>query len=1008
MEDYSMKKYLSLIVVILIIGTVFSNRCFSLTIPDQDRYAGLTEYISDLKVTHAGMFVTPVGDYKSFQRDETWNNPAWQDFLVKYGTEWDISVDHRNERPDIIQGQGIPWFPGDGNNLGSDFYAQFNLDGTQDIDLDFLEMRARMFMDDNADLFHLDQDQLVLDRDGSFISRRYSIIRFKQVVDTIPVRQSNVYFRINNGNLIQFGTYKYEDVTIPTVPVISDSEALSIAIDHLVGKLGGDVELSDPVELLIVPVAAEGDEYVIGEPFQGARGHGYSHKLTYRIHFRYDVVPGDWVALVDARDGTLLVMDNNRRYAVVDGGVFPETNLDPETTLPMPFARVSNNGQKETNSGGAYSYSGGNASCSLNGNYVNIHDNCGSINLSSGAPGDLHFGGSSGTDCTTPGVGGSGNTHSARSCFYHINRMKQLIRKYQPSNSWLSGNLTANVNVNDTCNAYWDNGEVNFFRSGGGCSNTGELSAVFIHETGHGFDTNDGNGFSPDAGTGEAYADTCAFTITHSSCIGNNFTPGNPCSMGCDSLCTGVRDVNTAVNAGTSNIESAPANCDRWDCPYYNWIWPYMGPMGYEGHCESLIATQAWWDAIASVRSVVGDGAGWEWAARLWYTGAPGLAAAYQVVSGGQCNPSAIVNGCNGGSYYNVLLGVDDDNGNLADGTPNGCRLWTQFSLHGIACGAMPACYSTCPSVGMPTLHVASGGGTVSLSWNAVAGAAQYQVFRNNIGCTHSLIPITTTSALNFVDTDVALGVTYYYALQAIGTDSDCRGPMTDCEVVTVGSGPTPTPGPPTNTPSPTLPPGTATPPPTPTQTYTPINTNTPIPTNTRIPTFTPPPHPTNTPLPTFTHPPQPTFTPTRIPATDTPAPANTPTPMPTATPACDFNGVTLWMPSHMFSPGNPCSCTVTVCNADTVPLKNYPLAVVLDVYGSYYFAPDFSSEFTTYLDRYPQFQPGETVIEVLPEFSWPENVAPADGIFWYAALLTPDMTAVYGNMSTWQFGWTR
>ena len=63
-----------------------------------------------------------------------------------------------------------------------------------------------------------------------------------------------------------------------------------------------------------------------------------------------------------------------------------------------------------------------------------------------------------------------------------------------PTRSWLAARLTDNVNLNSTCNAFWDGAAVNFFKSGGGCNNTGEIAAVFLHEWGHGLDQNDGGG----------------------------------------------------------------------------------------------------------------------------------------------------------------------------------------------------------------------------------------------------------------------------------------------------------------------------------------------------------------------------------------------------------------------------------------------------------------------------------------------------------------------------------
>ena len=41
-------------------------------------------------------------------------------------------------------------------------------------------------------------------------------------------------------------------------------------------------------------------------------------------------------------------------------------------------------------------------------------------------------------------------------------------------------------------------------------------------------------------------------------------------------------------------------NCDRFACPYLSQgIFPYQGPMGYEGHCESYIAISANWVSAA-------------------------------------------------------------------------------------------------------------------------------------------------------------------------------------------------------------------------------------------------------------------------------------------------------------------------------------------------------------------------------------------------------------------------
>jgi aminopeptidase N len=117
-------------------------------------------------------------------------------------------------------------------------------------------------------------------------------------------------------------------------------------------------------------------------------------------------------------------------------------------------------------------------------------------------------------------------------------------------------------------------------------------------------------------------------------------------------------------------------------------------------------------------------------------------------------------------------------------------------------------------------------------------------------------------------------------------------------------------------------------------------------------------------------------------------------------------SGVELWMPGTLFTPGDTCSCRVFVTNAETDSLEMYPLFVILDVFGSYYFAPTFS-EYDTYLALYPSFSTGVTEIEILPEFEWPGGeTGTVSGVRWYAALTDPGITGIFGSMDMWEFGW--
>ncbi len=163
------------------------------------------------------------------------------------------------------------------------------------------------------------------------------------------------------------------------------------------------------------------------------------------------------------------------------------------------------------------------------------------------------------------------------------------------------------------------------------------------------------------------------------------------------------------------------------------------------------------------------------------------------------------------------------------------------------------------------------------------------------------------------------------------------------------------------------------------------------------IPTWPPPDTPTVTPTPS----PTPTATPTMTPTV-------TATAEPTGTPVCDITGVTIEMPLEMYYPGDTCYVTVTVCNTTGSPLVDYPLFVILDVYGTFFFGPGFTGEFDSYLRDYPVFPRDATVVPVLDPFTWPDTGTSAAGILFHAALTDPDVALIFGEMDTFEFGWAR
>ncbi|MBN1880290.1 hypothetical protein JW823_09295 [bacterium] len=201
---------------------------------------------------------------------------------------------------------------------------------------------------------------------------------------------------------------------------------------------------------------------------------------------------------------------------------------------------------------------------------------------------------------------------------------------------------------------------------------------------------------------------------------------------------------------------------------------------------------------------------------------------------------------------------------------------------------------------------------------------------------------------------------------------------------------------------SPTATPTGTTPTSTPTATNTPTPSMTPTPTATWVPP-TSTPTPTQTPTSTRT----PTNTPTRTP-TSTPTtvpPTNTPTPTPTATQPCDWLGTHLELSqSEPYHAGNTFWLMCHVCNDTGMDMTDVPTAVLLGVYGQFWFWPSWEMVFDYEI---MDFNTGLTSFYALEPFTWPTVDGSAAGLEFYSALLTPEMDNLVGDYGYVTFGYS-
>jgi hypothetical protein len=720
-------------------------------------------------------------------------NAAWFAFEAEAGGEWVSYVDARTGRVAYLEGSGIAWLPGRGNRLTREDVERAGLPAVAD--MVSLERHARAFVPRIEGLMGLGGFELKLNagRSGSPAPQAW-FVDFDVAVGGRVVEGARVVFSVNNGNLVSVGTENLpvEGAQAPAVRV-KRTDALAAVERHVGGFTPADTIL-DRGSYHLLPALVRDDAQAEGF----ATGNGRDLVGVWEVKLRRAGVTGTFRARVDGRSGEILEFLDVNEYGSATGGTYQGDRPAPERVLPLPFTNVASG--VFTNSAGIFS--GTTGTTTLNGQYVAISDSCGAISKAADASGVIAMGSGTGTDCTTPGSGGAGNTHAARTQFYALNRIKEVGRGWLPSNTWLAGKLTANVNIVDTCNAYWNGSTVNFFRSGGGCANTGELPGVSLHEWGHGMDTNDGGGTSPDNGTGETYGDFTAALATHTSCTGNGFLGSNCGGYGnACTACTGVRDIDWAKHS--RNTASTVQNFTRNTCPQPNANNPnYVGPCGKdamadgattkkrEGHCESLVSSEALWDLAARDLPSPGSGSAWATVDRLWYLSRSTASAAFTCeTSGGTATTGTWTSsGCNTGSLFRVFRTIDDDNGNLADGTPHGGAIYAAFNRHLIACttdAGANVTFAGCTPPAAPSLALTAGSNSVGLSWSGSTGV--YDVYRNETGCNAGFTKFANDlSATSTTDNAVANGLTYYYQVvaQPSGNEACASAPST-CQSVT-------------------------------------------------------------------------------------------------------------------------------------------------------------------------------------------------------------------------------
>jgi trimeric autotransporter adhesin len=741
------------------------------------------------------------------------NRAAWDGFLARNQglngeSKFVVYLDHRSGVVSNLMGP-VPMIPGKGVGNQVTLSSLSQRLGRQVADVDAAVVRDAVlaFVNENRAVLGIDVAQLGEARITQINPELWQI-HIPQSLAGIPVRDARLAASISHGNMVVMGAETWGNVKLDVAPRIKAEVAVEAGFAHADGRAAHDLMVREP-RLEIIPFAPP--ELQADEAFTGGVGKGYGHRLAWTFVFQRLPELAQWEAMVDAHTGEVMSFQDINRYAdrQVTGGVYPVTSTGVCTVpakcgvmqpgWPMPFA---NTGLAAPNnfadSAGVFDWVSGTTTTTLSGDFVRIADTCGAISLSS-TTGNLALGGTNGQhDCQTPGVGGAGNTAASRTAFYEVNKLQEMARGWLPSNTWLlNTQLAANVNINSTCNAFWNGSSINFYRSGGGCRNTGELAGVFDHEWGHGMDDFDANGSL--SSSSEGYADIAAIYRYQDSCVGHGFfmPPAGTCGLTADGTgrnaneaqqgaahcatdCSGVRDADFRKHSPST--ADTPLNFVCTSCL------TGPGPCGRQVHCSAAPTRQAAWDLVAFDLPAAGFSSQSSFVIgnRLFYQGSG------NVGSWHACTCGSSSSGCGATNGYMQWLTADDDNGSVNDGTPHRNAIFAAFNRHGIAC-ATPAAQSGCAGgpTTAPALSASAGNSQVSLSWPGVAGASRYWVFRTEgvAGCNNGKALISNQTGTTFTDLRVANGREYFYNVVAQGSSASCFTQVSNCVPATPTAG---------------------------------------------------------------------------------------------------------------------------------------------------------------------------------------------------------------------------
>ena len=443
---------------------------------------------------------------------------------------------------------------------------------------------------------------------------------FAQRYAGLPVVGGQVSFGFKRDRLVVLGSQALPSPSAPTT-LHGDTHALRGAALRWATGFAARVDLGDLEGPLVLPLI--GDAGVLG------------YRVAYRAVAETASPAGSWELYVDAATGAPLARRSRRHFG--EAGLrlrvpaqYPAAGY---TELPAgSLYLVQGTSRLTADEDGVFNWPGDDAragSTLLRGEWADV-TNAHGASLSRAwtlSPGTTSVWGAE----TEP------EADAQLAVFAHLVKAKAFLRGVAPDLLLLRNPTPASVNLpspEDACNAWSDGTRLGFGAATWQCENPGRIAGIVYHELGHSVHITGmlGSIAAFDDALSEGLADYLDATLRDDSAIGRGlFLDGTP-----------VREIDPVGEEA---------------------VWPeHVDP--YWPHYTGEIASGALWDLRKLLIASEGPAAGRQLTDRLWF--------------------AAVRRAVDIPSVYVEALVADDDDGDLANGTPHACAIDDAFRRHGL------------------------------------------------------------------------------------------------------------------------------------------------------------------------------------------------------------------------------------------------------------------------------------------------------------------------------------